>query len=73
LIVGKVIIHEQPVDLSLERMKRHLALSPQERLYALVNLCKLSMKMSGRKTIGTPQGKGLVIRKQINQVNQKAQ
>jgi hypothetical protein len=54
-------------------MKRHLALSPQERLYALVNLCKLSMKMSGRKTIGTPQGKGLVIRKQINQVNQKAQ
>ncbi len=64
--MGKIILHEQPADLSLERMKRHLALSPQERLYALVNLCKFSMKMSGRKTIGTPQGKGLVIRKKTS-------
>lgn len=62
--MGKLFIYEQPVDLALERMRRHKALSPEERLYALVRLCKLSMKMSGRETIGTPQGKGLVIRKE---------
>jgi hypothetical protein len=61
--MGKLVIHEQPVDLTLERMKRHLALSPEERLSALIKLCRLSMQMSGRKTIGVPQGKGLVIRK----------
>lgn len=64
--MGKLIIHEQTADLSLERMNRHLALSPQERFYALVNLCRLSMKMSGRKIIATPQGKGLVIRKKMS-------
>jgi hypothetical protein len=61
--MGKLVIHDKSADLSLERMKRHLALSPEERMSALVKLCRFSMQMSGRKTIGEPQGKGLVIRK----------
>jgi hypothetical protein len=65
--MGKLVIHDKSADLSLERMKRHLALSPEERMLALVKLCRFSMQMSGRKTIGVPQGKGIVIRKLKNQ------
>ena len=50
-------------DLELERMQRHYALSPEQRYYDLIKLCRFAMKMAGRTTIGEPQGKGLVIRK----------
>jgi hypothetical protein len=61
--VGKVIIHTEKRDLQRERMERHLSLTPEERFHDLVKLCMFSMKMAGRKTIGDPQGKGLVVRK----------
>jgi hypothetical protein len=44
-------------------MKRHLSKTPAERLMALVQLNQIALKLSGRSTLGKPQGKGLVIRK----------
>ncbi len=61
--MAKVIIHETPVDLSLERMQRHLEKSPEERFHDLLRLNKFAQKMSGGKTVGLPQGKGIIIRK----------
>jgi len=61
--MAKVIIHETPVDLSRERIQRHLEKSPGERFHELQRLNKLTQKISGGKTIGLPQGKGIIIRK----------
>jgi hypothetical protein len=61
--MAKVIIHEIPVDLSLERIQRHLEKSPGERFHELQRLNKFAQKMSGGKTVGLPQGKGIIIRK----------
>ncbi|MCF8342714.1 MAG: hypothetical protein K9I82_17185 [Chitinophagaceae bacterium] len=46
-------------------MRRHYALTPEQRFYDLIKLCRFSMKMAGRTTIGEPQGKGIVIRKPV--------
>jgi hypothetical protein len=61
--MGQVNIYTEKRDLELERMQRHYALTPEQRFYDLIKLCRLSMKMAGRTTMGEPQGKGLVIRK----------
>lgn len=61
--MSTIIIHKEHTDLSLERMKRHLSKTPAERLMALVQLNQIALKLSGRSTLGKPQGKGLVIRK----------
>lgn len=61
--MSTIIIHKELTDLSLERMKRHLSKTPAERLMALVQLNEFALKLSGRSTLGKPQGKGLVIRK----------
>jgi MarR-like DNA-binding transcriptional regulator SgrR of sgrS sRNA len=61
--LSTIIIHKELTDLSLERMKRHLSKTPAERLMALVQLNEFALKLSGRSTLGKPQGKGLVIRK----------
>jgi len=61
--LSKIIIHKEVTDLSLERMKRHLSKTPAERLIALVQLNQIALRLSGRATLGKPQGKGLVIRK----------
>lgn len=61
--MGQVIIHSEKKDLELERMKRHYALTPEQRYYDLIKLCRFAMKMSGRTTMGEPQGKGIVIKK----------
>jgi hypothetical protein len=63
--MAKVIIHEKPVDLSLERIQRHLEKSPGERFHELQRLNKFAQKMSGGKTVGLPQGKGIIIRKKF--------
>ena len=62
-IMGQVNIYTEKRDLELERMQRHYALTPEQRFYDLIKLCRFSMKMAGRTTMGEPQGKGLVIRK----------
>jgi hypothetical protein len=61
--LGQVNIYTEKRDLELERMQRHYALTPEQRYYDLIKLCRFSMKMAGRTTMGEPQGKGLVIRK----------
>ncbi len=61
--MGQVNIYTEKRDLELERMQRHYALTPEQRYYDLIKLCRFSMKMAGRTTMGEPQGKGLVIRK----------
>jgi hypothetical protein len=61
--MAKVIIHETPVDLSLERIQRHWNKSPGERFHELQRLNNFTQKMSGGKTLGLPQGKGIIIRK----------
>ena len=63
--MGQLIIHTEKTDLQRERMRRHLALTPEQRFHDLIKLCKFAMQMSGSTTMGQPQGKGLVIRKQI--------
>jgi len=60
--LGQVIIHTEKKDLELERMQRHYALTPEQRYYDLIKLCRFAMKMAGRTTMGDPQGKGIVIR-----------
>ena len=67
--MGQVNIYTEKRDLELERMKRHFALTPEQRFHDLVKLCKFAMKMSGRSTIGEPQGKGMIIRKKVQQEN----
>ena len=62
-IMGQVNIYTEKRDLELERMQRHYALTPEQRFYDLIKLCRFAMKMAGRTTIGEPLGKGLVIRK----------
>lgn len=62
-IMGLVIIHKEKRDLELERMQRHYALTPEQRFYDLIKLCRFAMKMAGRTTMGEPQGKGIVIKK----------
>jgi hypothetical protein len=64
--MGKLIIHREKIDLQRERMKRHLALTPEQRFHDLIKLCKFAMQMSGSATLGQPQGKGLVIKKQMS-------
>lgn len=61
--MSKVIIHETQVDLSLERIQRHLEKSPGERFHDLLRLNKFAQKMSGGKTFALPQGKGIIIRR----------
>jgi hypothetical protein len=61
--LGQVNIYTEKKDLELERMQRHYALTPEQRFYDLIKLCRFAMKMSGRTTMGEPQGKGIVIRK----------
>lgn len=61
--LGRVNIYTEKRDLELERMQRHYALPPEQRFYDLIKLCRFSMKMAGRTTMGEPQGKGIVIRK----------
>ena len=61
--LGQVNIYTEKRDLELERMQRHYALTPEQRYYDLIKLCRFAMKMAGRTTMGEPQGKGLVIRK----------
>jgi hypothetical protein len=61
--MAKIIIHEVPVDVSRERMLRHLNKTPGERFLDLLRLNRFAWKMSGGQSIGSPQGKGMVIRK----------
>ena len=61
--MSHIKIYTEKQDVELERMKRHLALSPEQRFHDLVKLCRFAMKMSGRTTMGEPQGKGIVMRK----------
>jgi hypothetical protein len=61
--MAKIIIHQIPIDLSLERIKRQLQKSPEERFHDLLRLNKFAQKMSGGKTMGLPQGRGIIIRK----------
>jgi hypothetical protein len=61
--LGQVNIYTEKRDLELERMQRHYALTPEQRYYDLIKLCRFAMKMAGRTTMGDPQGKGIVIRK----------
>ena len=61
--LGQVIIHTEKKDLELERMQRHYALTPEQRYYDLIKLCRFAMKIAGRTTMGEPQGKGIVITK----------
>jgi hypothetical protein len=63
--LGKLIIHTEKKDLQLERMRRHLALTPEQRFHDLIKLCKFAMKISGDKMLGQPQGLGLVIKKRL--------
>jgi len=63
--MGQVNIYTEKSNLELERMQRHYALTPEQRFYDLIKLCRFSMKMAGRTTIGEPQGKGIVIRKPV--------
>ena len=63
--MGQVNIYLEKKDLELERMKQHYSFSPEQRFHDLVKLCKFAMKMSGRSTIGEPQGKGIIIRKKV--------
>ncbi len=61
--MGQISIYTEKKDLELERMQRHYALTPEQRFYDLIKLCRFTMKMAGKITIGEPQGKGIVIRK----------
>jgi hypothetical protein len=63
--LAQVNIYTEKKDLELERMQRHYALTPEQRYYDLIKLCRFAMKMAGRKTMGEPQGKGIIIRKPI--------
>lgn len=63
--MGQINIYTEKKDLELERVQRHYALTPEQRFYDLIKLCRFSMKMAGRTTIGGPQGKGIVIRKPV--------
>ncbi|MCF8214997.1 MAG: hypothetical protein K9I92_07565 [Chitinophagaceae bacterium] len=63
--MAQVNIYTEKRDLELERMQRHYALTPEQRFYDLIKLCRFSMKMAGRTTMGEPQGKGIIIRKPV--------
>jgi len=64
----RFIIHEVPVDLTRERIKRQLKKTAEERFQDLIRLNRFALKMSGKKKLGSPQGKGLLIRK-VNLIN----
>jgi hypothetical protein len=64
----RFIIHEVPVDFTQERIKRQLKKTAEERFHDLLRLNRFALKMSGKKNPGTPQGKGLLVRKS-NRIN----
>ena len=64
--MSKLIIHQVPVDISLERMQRHLIKTPAERFHALLRLNMFVRKMSAGQSTGSPQGRGLIIRKKLS-------
>jgi len=59
--MSRLIIHEVPVDLIRERIKRQLNKTAEERFHDLLRLNRFALKMSGKKNLGSPQAKGLLI------------
>jgi hypothetical protein len=61
--MSRLIIHEVPVDLIRERIKRQLNKTAEERFHDLLRLNRFALKMSGKKNLGAPQARGLLIRR----------
>ncbi|MBU6157421.1 MAG: hypothetical protein KGP35_00185 [Bacteroidetes bacterium] len=56
-----IIIHTSPVNIQKERILRQRAKTPEQRFYELLRLNELALKLSGRKFLREPQGKGIVL------------
>ena len=52
-------------EILVEREKRFMDRSVKDKLYQLLKLINLSVKMNGGKPLKTPEGKGIVISKPI--------
>jgi hypothetical protein len=61
--MARIVINTAPVDVSEERMRRHLAKTPGERFRDLLRLNMFTKRLSGGRSIRSPQGKGIIIRK----------
>jgi hypothetical protein len=61
--MARIVINAAPVDVSKERMQRHLDKTPGERFHGLLRLNQFARRLSGGQSIRSPQGKGLIIRK----------
>jgi hypothetical protein len=51
-------------SIAAEREQRYYNLTSEEKFYALLNLNRISVQLNGGQPLKTPQGKGIVIRKQ---------
>jgi hypothetical protein len=66
--MGVVKLHELSIpqrELVKMREDRFLNLSPPEKLYALLNLIHVAVKLNNGKPLKSPQGKGIIIQKPL--------